>query len=168
MQPLLIALLLAGFTLTADADEAIHYVGVRAGADLFASPSVRSTVVTHLPFETRLTVLERRNPWWLVDSGTGPNRVHGWILEGAVRQHLEQSTTERSRSSFFSRFASWFRSDHVDQRQTAVLGVRGLDQGGSQASGPVAVNFEAVDWMDKLTVDRSEIDAFIAEGELKP
>ncbi len=142
--------------------EDIYYVGPTKGVNLLSAPIV-GTKIAHLARNTRLEILERQHTWVKVKAA----EKTGWIPEGAVRKQLQQSRSEQTQSSFFAAFSRWFGED-TSQQSTAVLGVRGLDQGGSTSGTTAATNMAAVKWMDGLALTDAEVDRFMREGKLKP
>lgn len=144
------------------AESSSHYIGATYGADVHLSPVSGSKVVAHLDRLTDVTVLQRIRGWAEIE--TSRPSVKGWVIEGTVRQRYQPSSAQKTRSSFFASFARWF-GDNEPQQQTAVLGVRGLEEG--DATG-TARNTQAVRWMDNLHVSQQEVDRFIRDGRLNP
>jgi len=163
MRRLLLLLLLLGLNGTAFAADETYYVGIASGAPLYSSPSTRSIIIRQLDADTPVTVIAKQKSWWYVEMQDA-NKTTGWMTEGSLRQRTKQ-TRENGTSSFFTRFASWFHDDRT--QKTAVLGVRGLDQGGNETGGTAQANMAAVDWMDGLGLKRAEVNRFIREGGLK-
>ncbi len=163
-----IALLLC-FSGIAQADDASYYIGPRSGADLYASPNKRAEVTAHLPRKSSVKVLQKRRNWWKVETLDAKEKRSGWVFEGAVRKQYKPSKAKKGSSSFFSGFASYFRSPEPAQK-TAVLGVRGLEDDGSGSAERAATERanHLVKWMDTLNVPDDEVDAFIEEGDLNP
>jgi hypothetical protein len=168
MRLIIITALMLGLSGTALADDASYYIGARSGADVFTSPNKRAKITTRLPRKSSITVLEKRRGWWKVETTDATEKVSGWVFEGAVRKQY-QSTRNKKKSSFFSGFASLFRSPEPPQK-TAVLGVRGLEDSGA-ASAERAATEQAnkiVKWMDTLNVPDDAVISFIDEGDLNP
>lgn len=147
------------------AENGSYYIGATRGADVHASPSTSARVVTHLDRLTDVRVLQRQRGWAEVEVAQ-PGKVRGWVIEGAVRQRYQPTQTQKAKSSFFSSFARLFGGGEPQQQQTAVLGVRGLDEEGN-ATGS-ARNMKAVQWMEGLNVSQDEVNRFIREGRLNP
>ena len=139
-----------------------YYIGATYGADIHASPTSDSRMVGHLDRLTNVNILQRIRGWAEIESGSP--KLRGWVIEGAVRQRYQPSSSQKARSSFFSGFARWFGGNEP-QQQTAVLGVRGLEEG--DATG-TASNPQAVQWMESLNVSQDEVNRFIRDGKLNP
>lgn len=158
---LCIALFAAAYPAGA-AENGAHYIGATYGADVHASPVSGSKVITHLDRLTDVTVLQRIRGWAEIE--TSRPSVRGWVIEGTVRQRYQPSTAQKARSSFFASFARMFGGNEP-QQQTAVLGVRGLEEGNATGT---ASNPQAVRWMESLHVSQQEVDRFIRDGRLNP
>lgn len=154
------------FVSPASAAEANYYISPRDGVDLRLAPRNNATVSGHLPFKTDVEVVDKQRNWSKVKT-LDYKAVVGWVPEGAIRKRFTPSSSG-SKSSFFSSFASMFRSQEQPQ-QTAVLGVRGLE-GGEKATSKDAGEqaIKAVEWMDTLHVPQSDVAAFVKEGDLNP
>ena len=146
------------------AESGSHYIGATRGTDVHSSPSTSASVLTHLDRLTDVKVLKRQRGWAEIEVSQ-PKRLQGWVIEGAVRQRYQPSRTQKAKSSFFSSFARLFGGNEP-QQQTAVLGVRGLDEEGN-ATGS-ARNMKAVKWMEGLNVSQDEVNRFIRDGRLNP
>lgn len=168
MRLIIVAALMLGLSGTALADDVSYYIGARSGADVFASPNKRAEITTRLPRKSSISVLEKRRGWWKVETTDATEKVSGWVFEGAVRKQY-QSTKSKNRSSFFSGFASLFRSPEPPQR-TAVLGVRGLEDNGAASADRAATERanKMVKWMGTLNVPDEAAASFIDEGDLNP
>jgi len=156
-------LLVAGATGAQAADNG-SYIGASQGVDVHSSPSTGAQVTGHLDRLTDVKVLQRTRGWAEIEVAQ-PKYLRGWVIEGAVRQRYQPSSSQRAKSSFFSSFARLFGGNEP-QQQTAVLGVRGLDEEGN-ATG-TARNARAVQWMESLRVSQDEVDRFVREGRLNP
>lgn len=162
MRRLLPLLLILGLSGTAFAADDTYYVAIGSGAPLYSSPSTHSIIIRQLATDTPVTVISKQKSWWYVQMQDA-NRTNGWMTEGSLRRNSKQAR-QGGTSSFFARFANWFHDDRT--QKTAVLGVRGLDQGGNESGGTAQANMAAVDWMDGLGLNRAEVDRFISEGGL--
>lgn len=145
------------------AESGSHYIGATYGADIHASPASYSQVIGHLDRLTDVQVLQRTRGWAEIE--VSQPKIRGWVVEGTVRKRYEPSNAQKARSSFFASFARWFGSDDPQQQQTAVLGVRGLEEGSATGT---ARNLQAVQWMESLHVSQDEVDRFIRDGRLNP
>ncbi|MDT8376323.1 MAG: SH3 domain-containing protein, partial [Mariprofundaceae bacterium] len=116
---LLISILMLLFVMPATAAEGGYYIGPGDGVDLRLRPDNKATVSGHLDSNTAVEVIDRERNWTKVMTiGRG---IKGWVPAGAVRKSAG-TTSSGSSSSFFSSFASLFRSPEPP-RKTAVLGV---------------------------------------------
>jgi len=158
-------LLVAGATGAVAADNGSYYIGSTQGVDVHSSPSTSGQVSGHLDRLTDVKVLQRTRGWAEIEVSQ-PRYLRGWVIEGAVRQRYQPSTSQKAKSSFFSSFARMFGGNEPQQQQTAVLGVRGLDEE-SNAAGE-ARNTKAVQWMESLNVSQDEVDRFVRDGRLNP
>ncbi len=164
---LIVALLLAAPLTCATAwaaDAPDYYIGPRGGADVRAHPNSSAKVIAHLPRLTAVEILQQRRSWWKIRAT--PKHappVEGWTNAGAVRERYKPQ--ENSSSFGFSSFLSLFRSP--PEQHTAVLGVRGLEEGGKLAQA-TKDSKKVVQWMEKLRVDPAKVDEFVREGDLNP
>jgi len=169
MRPLISILLLLLFAAPATAIGGDYYIGPEEGVDLHLRPDNSATVSDHLKQNEEVEIIDRERNWAKVRT-TDYRGIKGWVPAGAVRKNLNTASSGKSSSSsFFSSFASLFRSSEAPQK-TAVLGVRGLEGGDGDAAGKKAgaAAIKTVQWMDSLHVSQSEVSAFIKEGRLKP
>jgi len=168
MRLIMTTLLMFGLSGIALADDAAYYIGARSGADVFASPNKRAEVTAHLPRMSSVTILQKRRNWWKVKTIDARQEVSGWVFEGSVRKRYK-SAKAKKKSSFFTGFASMFRSPEPP-RKTAVLGVRGLEDDGTASAERAATKSanKMVKWMDTLNVEDGAVEAFIDEGDLNP
>lgn len=144
-----------------------YYIGPDDGVDMRLAPKNKATVSGHLDTRTEVEVLNRKRNWVKVQT-LGHGGIRGWVPAGAVRKQYQPKKSKK-KSSFFSSFASMFRSPEPT-RKTAVLGVRGLEGGNGNATDKEAGTkaIQVVEWMDTLNVSQSEVISFIEKGNLKP
>jgi len=160
---LFVLVLLPG--LTASAGE--YYIGPRAGADLLQAPRSSADVIQHLPRLTDITVIKKRRSWWKVKVSAGlESPVTGWISAGAIRKQYQPKRTVSAFASNISSFFSMFRRPPTRQ-QTAVLGVRGLEDEAKLGKVNKA-SMNTVKWMEGLRVGNAEVSKFVREGDLNP
>ncbi len=160
---LLMLALLPTPALAADAPD--YYIGPRGGVDVRAHPNSAAAIIAHLPRLTAVEVIQQRRSWWKIRARPkgAEKTIEGWTTAGAVR---ERYRPKKHSSSFgFSSFLSLFRSP--PEQQTAVLGVRGLEEGGKLAQA-TKDSMKVVKWMEKLRVDPAKVDEFVREGDLNP
>jgi len=151
--------------LVASAEE--YYIGPRAGVDLLQSPRSRAKIIQHLPRLTNVTVLKKRRSWWEVEvSEHRITPLTGWISAGAIRKRYQPKSMASAFSSKMSSFFSMFRSSPTRQ-QTAVLGVRGLEDEAKLGKANKA-SMNVVKWMESLRVSNAEVSKFVREGDLNP
>ncbi len=168
MRLIITTLLMLGLSGIALADDASYYIGARSGADVFASPNKHAKITAHLPRKSSITILKKRRGWRKIETTDARENVSGWVFEGAVRKQY-RPIKNKKKSSFFSGFASMFRSPEPTQK-TAVLGVRGLEDSGVASAERAATEKanKMVTWMDTLNVPDEEVASFIDEGDLNP
>lgn len=162
---LILTLACAGYV---DAEEASYYIGSRSGSDLLDQPDSQASVVKHLEWKTYVNILTSKRNWRKIQT-LDKSKDMGWLPEGALRKRYSSSSTSSASSSFFSGFTSMFRSPEPE-RQTAVLGVRGLEEGGVARSGQPSTEQakQMVEWMDTLTVPDRDVARFVENGNLNP
>jgi len=159
---LFVLVLLPG--LTALAGE--YYIGPRAGADLLQAPRSSADVIQHLPRLTDITVIKKRRSWWKVEVSAGlDSPVTGWLSAGAIRKQYQPKRTVSAFASNISSFFSMFR--RPAKQQTAVLGVRGLEDEAKLGKATKA-SMNVVKWMEGLRVNNAEVAKFVREGDLNP
>jgi len=159
---LFVFILLPG--LAASAGE--YYIGPRAGADLLQSPRSSAEVLQHLPRLTDVTVLKKRRSWWKVEvSAHRDTPLSGWIFAGAMRKRYQPKHSVSAFASNISSFFSMFR--RPAKQQTAVLGVRGLEDEAKLGKATKA-SMNVVKWMEGLRVNNAEVAKFVREGDLNP
>ena len=143
-----------------------YYIGPRTGADLLQSPRSSAEVLQHLPRLTDITVIKKRRSWWKIEiSEHREAPLTGWIAAGAIRKRYQPKRTVSAFASNISSFFSMFR--RPPKQQTAVLGVRGLeDEAKLGKANKASVNI--VKWMESLHVSNTEVSKFVHEGDLNP
>jgi len=167
MRSLPAILLLCGLLGAANApaaEDGGYYIGSYRGIDVMASPSAGAVTVGHLQRLRSVRIGTRQRSWMRITTVDAPH-VSGWVPVGAVRQRYEPPETHHSTSSFFAGLAALFRS-HDNETETAVLGVRGLDNEG-QLGNRIAPA-EAVRWVESLHVSDREVADFVRQGRLNP
>jgi hypothetical protein len=148
----------------APAAEDGYYVGAYSGIDVMASPSSDAASIGHLQRLRPVRIEERQRSWARITPVDAP-RVSGWVPEGALRQRYDPPKEHRSTSSFFSGLAALFGGSD-NETETAVLGVRGLENEG-KLGNRVAPAAE-VQWMESLHVSDQDISDFVRQGRLNP
>jgi hypothetical protein len=166
MQQLIGIILLSLFlpTLSWAADQ--YYIGFRDGVDVRDQPAARASVLGHLPRLTDIRLIKTDRAWSKVSSVHASKPLTGWVPSGAVRKRYQPTAVQKSSNSFFSGLSSWFNRDTTGGQQTAVLGVRGLDEEASASTGQASE--AGVAWMEKLSVPNSDVAAFVEQGGLNP
>lgn len=157
-----LSLLLIG--IPAGAEEAAdYYIVSRSGADVLELPQVGAAMVVHLPRLSPIVPGKRQRNWVSIRAEVEGKTVSGWVLEGAVRQRYraEQRASTTGMAEVLSLFGG------KPQRQTAVLGVRGLEEEGASIAGG-RNDAAAVEWMEDFKLSEPEVAAFIHEGDLNP
>ncbi|MDQ7010564.1 MAG: SH3 domain-containing protein [Mariprofundaceae bacterium] len=150
-------------------DEEGYYIGARNGVDVLAAPRTGSKVMGRLERMTDVRVVKKQRAWWKIETIHGYPALQGWVREGAVRKRYQPSARKKTSSSVFAALSSIFGRP-APKQQTAVLGVRGLeDEGGDIASQQARQSAkESVRWMEGLSVSNEEVADFIREGDLNP
>ncbi len=146
------------------ADE--FYIGSGGGADVYRLPKPGAERIGHLDRLTGVRVIQKKRNWWKVRTLHVDPAISGWVHAGAVRKRYTPSAASRTKSSFLAGLSSFFHRSEPNQQQTAVLGVRGLEDEGNAAKG--RSNRAGVRWMEGLAVSDADIAAFIDEGRLNP
>lgn len=146
------------------AEDGGYYIGAYRGIDVMASPSAEAVTAGHLQRFRSVRIEEHLRSWVLITTVNTPY-VSGWVPDGAVRQRYRPPETHRSTSSFFAGLEALFRS-HDNETETAVLGVRGLDNEGRL--GHRVAPAEALRWMESLHVSDREVADFVRQGRLNP
>jgi len=171
MRPLMLLIALGSLLAPAfaAADEEDYYIGARNGADVLAAPRTGAGVVGHLERMTDVRVIKKQRAWWKIETVNEAAALQGWVREGAVRKRYRPSARKKASSSVFAALSSIFGRP-APKQQTAVLGVRGLeDEGGDVADRQAHQSAkETVRWMEGLRVTNEEVADFIREGDLNP
>lgn len=150
-----------------------YYISPSKGADVYSSYKSSPKKIARLPYNTDVHVIEKKRGWWKIETITHEPAVSGWVFESVVLQRTapkvktRTARRESSSSSFLSSFSSLFRSS-PQQQETAVLGVRGLEEEGASTEKASKEAKDAVKWMDTLAISHDDVAAFIREGNLKP
>jgi len=139
------------------------YVGAGSGADLFEAPAASSRVVAHLPRLAAIEVLGRERNWLQVKSG----QFTGWLPEGMVREGGVSSAPAAKSTSLFGKVMGAIRPNAPTDKRTAVLGVRGLEEGPA-ASTAAPEDLAGVQWMEERSAAPAEVQQFVADGTLNP
>jgi len=153
---------LPGLTWAADQ----YYIGSADGVDVREQPAAQAAVLGHLPRLADVKLIKNDRAWSKVSSLHVSESITGWVPSGAVRKRYQQTAVQKSSRSFFSGMSSWFNRDTTGGQQTAVLGVRGLDEGGDAASGQA--NVAGVEWVEQLGVSSADVATFVDKGGLNP
>ncbi|HKI61507.1 MAG TPA: SH3 domain-containing protein [Mariprofundaceae bacterium] len=143
-----------------------YYIGLRDGVDVRDRPAAQASVLGHLPRLTDVRLIKTDRAWSKISSLHVSRPLTGWVPSGAVRKRYQPSAAQKSSNSFFSGFSSWFNRDTTGGQQTAVLGVRGLDEEAGASTGQASE--AGVAWMEKLGVSNSDVAAFVEQGGLNP
>jgi hypothetical protein len=156
------------------ADEGNYYIGARSGTDVLNAPKSSAKVIAHLPRKTDVKIVRKQRSWWKIQVLPSESQISlkpqvtGWVHAGAVRKRYQASAFKKKKSSFMSKFASLFHRS-APRNQTAVLGVRGLEDKGARISLQSGhTSQEMVRWMESLGVSDEEVSGFIEEGDLNP
>lgn len=150
-------------------DEGSYYIGVRNGVDVLAAPRTGAKVIGRLERMTDVRVVKKQRAWWKIETINAAPALQGWVREGAVRKRYQPSARKKASSSVFAALSSIFGRP-APKQQTAVLGVRGLEDEGGDVAGQQAHQAakETVHWMEGLSVSDEEVADFIREGNLNP
>jgi hypothetical protein len=141
-----------------------YYVGARAGVDMLKSPYSSAKVIQHLPRLQDVSILTKRHSWWKIKTVYEGVAKQGWVPAGAIRKRYQAK--HQSTSSGIAAFFSLFKRA-PSKRETAVLGVRGLDNEAKLGKADKA-SLAAVEWMEKLQVADKDVSEFVREGDLNP
>lgn len=138
------------------------YIVTRGGTDLLAQPHRGAAVIAHLPRLSPVVPGKRRRNWRQIQARVQEQTLSGWVPEGAVRQRYR---AEKKKSALgMAGVLSWL--DNRPERQTAVLGVRGLEEEGASTGG--RSDMAALGWVEGQAPSEAEVEAFILEGDLNP
>ncbi|MFQ5581973.1 MAG: SH3 domain-containing protein [Mariprofundaceae bacterium] len=154
----------------ATAGEESYYIGARNGVDVLDAPRTSAKALGRLERMADVKVLQKRRAWWKVEALGDESELLGWVREGAVRKRYQPGVRKKVTSSAFAAFTSLF-SRSAPQQQTAVLGVRGLEDEGGDATASQQTQQSAkemVQWMEGLKVEEQEVADFVQEGDLNP
>jgi len=144
--------------------EDAYYIGPRVGVDMLKSPHLHAKVIHHLPRLMDVSVITKRRSWWKIKVMVDNISMQGWVPQGAIRKRYQAKS--KAASSAMTSFFNLFRRA-PSKRETAVLGVRGLDNEAKLSKANQA-SVEAVRWMEKLQVSDQAVSDFIQAGDLNP
>jgi len=131
-----------------------RYVHARQ-ANIHAQPTIKSAVVTTLPKNSTVEVIEKQARWFKVSSG----EFHGWISKLFVNKTppLERVSIIEASSHRLNEHAR--RRASANASSAATRGLRNDER--ARSSDNDLINFSAVERMEQMSVSESQVQRFM-------
>ena len=129
-------------------------------ANVYASPSFSSKVISNADKGTAVRALAKQGNWYRIEVA----QRTGWVLK-----HALSTKKPIEKVSLFGSFMNLFKSDNAKSRRRAsyastTVGIRGLtDDEKANMDQDVVAAYEAVDKMEAVTLSNEEVAQFISE-----